>query len=792
MSGEIKLSGLASGIAFDELIAQMLDAERYQAKKLEDWRKTWENKIDALRDLSSRVSSLQSVNDSLRIASSFISRLASSTDSRVAEITVDSSVRIGNVQLDVAEKVSHSIGSSGFRVDVHNDDIDFDNEVLSFRVGNSSNISLTLDTPMTLEAARAEIQNAIDNEPSANATAKIETVGSVSRIVITSNEAGQSGSIVFDDSSSGLLSFHKASMDSTFMTTDSDRQPIEFDTLEIGGSYTGHVSKTINFTVENNGTATNEIRIRWEDPQEGKVGVITIPADAEAGDEFEVLQGITFKLPTDFDRTDLRANTRFSLNVYAPDIQLGQDKGLAQSAQIESVKKWNSLNDLVSPAGGTFSYSYAGELHIIPISSDTTLERLVWMINESPENPGVQASVMNDGKGGFSFILTGNESGAANQIKIMDDDTYGNPIFSNDDFYLNRQATNAVISLNDSGRWVQRSTNLITDLIDGASIRIKDTGSTLFNITTDHDDMADKVQAFVDEYNSILDYIDEITKVVLNEDGEAQMQAAGVLVGNYAVNMLRSALRSFVGGRASGFDADGDMFSLLTQVGLESNHLTRRLDFDRNVFIEALNTNESDVVRLFSADSEASLSTRGFSIEPGILGMDNYLPGNYSFDITYTTDNKIASVTMYDPTTNQTYRSGSTIEPQEIRISDDGMSFSIHVGGAKNMIINNVQIGIADPVKNFTMTVKDGKAKSFDEEINKLFDETTGITKVLERNYEHIISNIDKRIEREYMRILQVKKRLEIRFARLETNMANWNGQMERLQQQIRSLPAGA
>ncbi|MCL2063644.1 MAG: flagellar filament capping protein FliD [Candidatus Cloacimonetes bacterium] len=791
MSGDLKISGLASGIPFDELITQMLDAERFQAKKLEEWRKTWEVKIDTLRDLSSRVSSLQTVNNSLRIASSFISRLASSTDTRVADITVDSSANIGNIQLDVAGQVNHRIGSTGFRIDdVANPPLVENTGILSFSVGNSGRLDIDLsleDDPLTLN----ELVGLINNEHGSHVTASIETVGSVSRLVMTSNTAGQNGSVkIIEDTTE--LSFQKTSMDSSFITNNSNNQSETFESLTVGGEYTGHVSKMISFTVENSGTETNEIRIRWEDPQEGRVGVITIPDGAEAGDEFDVMQGITLKLPDDFDRTELRANTRFTLNVYAPDIQLGQDKGLAQSAQIESVQKWNRITDLAFAEGGTFSYTYAGESHVIAVSADTTLERLVWMINESPDNPGVKASLLNDGKGGYSLILTGNDSGAANQIKIGNDTTYGDPIWSDEHFHINRQATNAVVSLNDSGRWVQRSTNLITDLVDGASIRIKDTGTTLFNITTDHEDMADKVQAFVDEYNSILDYIDEITKVVLDEEGDANMHAAGVLVGNYAVNMLRSALRSFIGARASGFDADGDVFSLLTQVGLESNHLTRRLDFDRAEFIEALNNNERDVVRLFAADSEASISTRGFSIEPGIMGLDDYLSGNYTFNVEYTPEGKLSSVTMFDPTTNQTYTSDPSNEPREIRIAEDGMSFSIHVGGARNMIINNVQMSGSDDVKSFTVTVRDGKGKTFDEEINKLFDETTGITKVLERNYESIIKNIDKRIEREYMRVLQVKKRLEMRFARLEVNMGNWNGQMERLQQQIRSLPSGA
>ena len=852
MSGTIKMSGLASGIPFDELVAQMVDAEKYQARKLEQWRKSWEDKVSTLQDLASRVSALQSVNNSLRIASSFVSRIASSSDTRVADITVDSNASIGNFQLEVASGLAHKIGSTGFYDNSHL----FSDGTLSFSVGGGANISIDVasDENISLD----ELASRINAQASGQVTATVETVGSVTRLVLTSNTTGQNGNITINSDTLGL-SMNNKSTDPHFMTTE-NKNPVEYSPLKISGDYTGHISKTLNFTIEQSGTrevvkrdadnnripvykvdddgefiqAEDEfgeplyqtdgdgnfvldddgikipiwvqdtdasgnlkwetehipqsIRIRWFDHAEGKSGVVTIDANQNS---VELFQGLTISVESLADRQGVINRQEFSLNVYSPDIQLGQDKGIAQSAQLESMDKWSSVTNVISTTDAKFSYSYAGNVHDINVPAGTSLERLVRLINDTPGNPGVRASVLNDGKGGFSLVLTGQDSGAANQIVILDTP---NSVLNASDFHTNRQATNAIVKLDGSRDWVQRSSNLITDLVDGASIRIKDSGTTSFNITTDHEDMADKVQAFVDEYNAILDFIDEITRVVIDENGDADMQGGGILVGNYAVNMLRSALRGFIGGRAAGFSPDEDIFSLLTQIGLNSNHLTRRLDFDRDEFISQLSSNERDVVSLFSANSDATLNDNRFSILPGILGLDNYKSGNYRFNIEFDdVTGLISKVEMTDPSTNETYSSENTLPAggREIRIAEDGLSFTINTGGARTMIIETAQSFVGQSDAGFILNVKDGKGKSFDEEINRLFDETSGITKVLEKNYENIISNINKRLEREYMRVLQVQNRLERRFANLEVMMGSWNGQMERLQAQIRQLPQG-
>jgi flagellar hook-associated protein 2 len=357
---------------------------------------------------------------------------------------------------------------------------------------------------------------------------------------------------------------------------------------------------------------------------------------------------------------------------------------------------------------------------------------------------------------------------------------------STESFTKTRQATNALFKLDDfpagEGRWLQSRSNLLTDLVQGASIRLNDVGTTNLTITNDDQDMADKVQAFIDEYNALLDYIDEITRVVLDTEGRADIDAAGILTGNYAVNMLRSALRSFIGTRAIGFDADHDIFSLLTQVGVSSND-NRRIDFDREHFRNELNRNPDAMIKLFTADSYGELDTNDFIYRPF---RDTIQTGRHSFEVTYDADGYLSEV-WYTDSNGQRFSTTNG----GIALSEDGLTFTIMQGGARGAAFEGIGQNLADQTHTFTLTVKDGKSKTFEAELNRLFDEETGLTNVLVRNYENIIRNIDRRIDHENRRVLQVKRRLEMRFARLEVNMSNWNAQMERLQQQIMSLPRG-
>jgi flagellar hook-associated protein 2 len=418
------------------------------------------------------------------------------------------------------------------------------------------------------------------------------------------------------------------------------------------------------------------------------------------------------------------------------------------------------------------------------------------LINDGSSKPGVRASVINDGMGRFHLILTGVDSGAANQIEIKQSTMQHMDI---SEFSVTRQATNALIKLDgfppDPDTWIQSASNLVTDIIPGASVRLRDVGTANFTITNDDNAMADKIQAFVDEFNALLEFIDEITRVVLDENNEAVTDASGVLVGNYGVNMLRGIMRNFIAMRATGFHQDHNLLFLLPQVGVRSpsrylgmgvtgadrNLGNRGIEFDRDLFREVLNRNPNDVISLWTADRQPAISNSNFNF---ISGTSTTQAGIYRFTVRRDDENSVPMIEYHCSVTNQTFSS----ENGDI-IYGNG-TFTIINGGARGAAIQIAgNLGPGATETNFTLQIKDGQAKTFNAELERLFHPETGITNIIKNNYESIIRTLEQRIDRENQRVLQVQRRLEMRFSRLEVNMSIWNGQMDRVQAQVSSLP---
>ncbi len=770
MSGEITLSGLGSGIDFSEITAKLVEAEKYQANKLETWKKTWQKKIDTLEELDTNIASIRTANDSLRIRESFVSRTASTSNSEVADIAVDSTSSLGSFKLDVASSVKHKIASKG--VTDQNTVISTQDGTVEFSDGEGHNISVNVTDGMTLSQFNTALSAGLT---AAGSHAELEYINNGSannplRLQITSNVSGSAGKITFtkDDSN---LSFMSNSYDSSFEAVTGT----SFSIINPSGTYQGQTNKRMEFKILDSGTVgSGNIRIQWNDITENKSGTITV----NAAGSYDVTQG--FKL--NVGAGSLTKNDKFAIDLNNPDIQKAQDTGLAQSARITH-QGLSSATSSVTSTAGTFTYSYAGNaVKTLQVPANTTMENLVKMINEDANNPGVTASIVNDGLGtaqSYHLVLTGKNSGAANNIQISAS-TLSN--MTTGQFQTTREATNAMVKIDDypsdSDTWIQKSSNLVSDLISGASITLKTAGTTQFSVNNDAELMADKVQDFVDAYNASLDYIDEITKIVTNEEGEADIDEAGVLVGNYGVNMVKSALKTYVGERATGFDADSEDLSLLTQVGLTTG-TDKRLDFDRETFIAQLNENPDEVINLFSADNVGSTDNSIFTYSSGL---STTKAGSYEIETTFN-NNEISFVRYRKEGSDTWYTSTGN---KDIRISSDKSYFTIFSGDARGVMIQTANGGTGSQSTN--LNIKEGKAKSFENEMDTLFDDSTGITKVLEKNYENIIKNIDKRIDREELRLEQVKSRLEQRFARLETNMTELNGQMSRLQSQISSL----
>ena len=93
------------------------------------------------------------------------------------------------------------------------------------------------------------------------------------------------------------------------------------------------------------------------------------------------------------------------------------------NTEVETHAGLDETGTVVNDSGSTeqFAYTYGSEMVALDVHSGTTLEGLKEMINNDPDNPGVTASILNDGSGGTAshhLVLTGEETGNSHSITI--------------------------------------------------------------------------------------------------------------------------------------------------------------------------------------------------------------------------------------------------------------------------------------------------------------------------------------------------------------------------------------
>ena len=157
---------------------------------------------------------------------------------------------------------------------------------------------------------------------------------------------------------------------------------------------------------------------------------------------------------------------------------------------------------------------------------------------------------------------------------------------------------NSVFQIN--GITLSRSSNSVTDAVQGVTLNLLEAeAGQLVNISIDKDDtsaLRGDIQSFVDEFNSVMDLIDEAS--AYDEDTEQ----GGPLTGDSTLISVQAELRSVVsnqiGGLTEGFDA-------LVLVGVSFNR-NGRLQIDEERLTTALDENLDEVRKLFVAQGNTS------------------------------------------------------------------------------------------------------------------------------------------------------------------------------------------
>lgn len=525
----------------------------------------------------------------------------------------------------------------------------------------------------------------------------------------------------------------------------------------------------------------------WRDEWTAKIAALQ-ELDTKLGDlrttagAMDTMAEFAVKSASVSDSTVLSATAGAAASAGTHQVLVNQ---LAQN-EVEVHQGLAASDTVVNGSGSNkvFAFSYAGGASVsISVADGTTLTGLADLINNSGANPGVTATVLDMGSGyttdRYRLMLTGSDTGSSNTITIDDglttlDGTGGTVDFTSTTVAETQTAQNAQVRLDGyppSG-WIERSGNTVSDLIPGVSLSLLTTSATPVQVTVSEDTsaMLEQITDLVEVYNEVVAYIQEQT------DYDAVTGEAGVLFGNYGMQIIKGELAAIATGNAPGFQDPEDPYLNLAQIGIttdadETSDTFGQLLVDGATLSAALISNAEGVAELF-ADFFAGVSddaTGNISYYSSLPGFTD--PGVYEVEATVSGGVLVSG----------------TIDGHAATVDGDTLT------GASGYPEHGlaVRVNLVDGTHTGTVRLKLGVNGQFSEKLDDLLSATSGPVNILIDNYQDIVTDIDAKIAFEQRRVEAYRQRLIQQFSRLEAVLAQLNEQSNYLAGQIQKLGFG-
>ena len=225
------------------------------------------------------------------------------------------------------------------------------------------------------------------------------------------------------------------------------------------------------------------------------------------------------------------------------------------------------LSSSAAVGTGTLTIAVGGASTAISIdSTNNTLAGIASAINSAPNNPGVSASVITT-TGGSRLVLTGTQTGAANQITVTP---------SGGDGGLAALALSTVpaqdASFSINGFGATSGSNVVSGAITGVTINLLQQSAaatpTTLTISPDTSSAQASIDKFVTALNGVLSSIQTLTAY------DPSTQTAGPLNGNATLEAFQNQLQNILGKFASGNGGVNSLTDLGINAGTDGTYAT--------------------------------------------------------------------------------------------------------------------------------------------------------------------------------------------------------------------------
>jgi len=775
----LRLPGLLTGIDTTSLIAQLMAVERRSLNIYEERKSESQEELDALNELETKLSTLQSSVRAISDADELRAYIANSSDTDIMTAEASQNAFEGNHpvvinQLANAERLVHTTGIEYAE--------DYVGEGTFIYSCNNEETVITTTSTTTLE----DLVGLINNDPeNPGVTASLLFYNDSYHLVLNGNEAGSDYQISINDSNTELW---KADSE---LTVESDNATLSSKIIELD-QFTGTLASGEKITItgkdHNGNVIAGELSItdntklthlisEINDAFDGRAvatlvnGQICLTDDTWGTSQMELTLtydagtgSTTFGIPTISQSTQGGSTTAdlagfaasdFTETQSAQDSQIKVD-GFPSTSPVEEVQH---LDFADKATGGTFTLTYDGHT-TDAINSNATLEEIQAALEALPNLSAGEITVggdwltVNNGTMTFTF---GDALGDVGLLSINP----ANLTPSDNSNYIMTEQTKG------TNGWISRSSNTIDDVIHGVTLHLHDTGTVQVNLTRDTESVKEMLSTFINAYNTVVSFISE------NTGYDENTGTAGVLMGDYTVSTIKSQLRLPLYMQTSGFVQDTDTFLTPGQIGLELDS-DGLLNLDNTVFEEALAENYMAVLALIGADKTGSSNSN--TIEFYDAHSSYTTAGTYNVEVTVSAG-AITSAKI-KLSTESTYRDAtfsSNVVTGESSFDDNG--YPVNPENGLQLSVDLSQEG------TFTATVrvKQGFAGAIENSLDRILKATTGSIQIDQEHVGQIIEQLQEKIETEEDRLTKKEAYLVAKFAQLERTLALIQNQLAAL-----------
>jgi flagellar capping protein FliD len=787
--GELRFSGLSSGIDTTALVKQLMNIESRRLANFKVSKMTYEKQTSALDELRNKINSLKSAAASLADISKMQIYAANSSNKDILTATAAADAATGSHTVDVgqlatAETWIQDASAFSYKTDY----VGGGNFIYTYH--NEQRVITTVENQTTLQ----DFVNLINNdENNPGVTASLLYLDGKYHLMLNGQETGRDYQITIDASSTEIwkpdtnqpystltAGDANAAMNTRISDLDQFSGAVgQSDVITIGGrnhagsalpdtqltvtknTTVGHLIDAINKHYDGTATARLEngqiwltsntpgasgLEISLSYSGDAELGLPTMTVAAEGGATAATLAAFD---PATFIETQNANNAKVKID------------GFPHSATNE-VQSLFYAGD--APTAGTFRLTLNGQT-TEPIAYNAAaadIQNALSALNGiAPGDITVTGTDMLTGD--IAVTFTGNLAGTDIAKMTVSDDAA-----------LNGGAVSVVETAKGNDGWIHRNSNNISDALSGITLNINDVteeGSPVkVTVNRNTATISKTIQTLVTSYNELVDLLKSNTAY------NAETKKMGTLSRDVAATSLKSQIKGPFISIARGFVESMDQFVKAGDLGLTLDG-AGKLEFDTDTFNAAIGDNYKSVLELLGAAKNGNSSSSAVQF---YSASDKYTTaGIYQVKVEVNEDNEIVSAKIRLSGETE-YRDAASWDGNIIFFDN---SFKKE-GGGPAYPEHSLQLRVdltpgtygtdANPV---TIRVKQGIFGTLEDMLEGLLKKD-GQMDISTDAIDEKMTRIDDKIKREELRLEKVEQRLIAKYARLEKMLSTMQQQL--------------